>query len=263
MRRDYIANAAPLPEINLGNYYALVIGNNNYANLPNLDAAVSDAREAAKLLEKRYGFKTKLLLNATRYEILSALNELRSRLTEADNLLIYYAGHGELDRSNTRGYWLPVDAEQENPANWISNTAITDFVNVIQAKHVMVIADSCYSGTLSQSAIVRPEVDISPVRQRQWIDIIKNVRSRTVLTSGGLEPVQDSAGGNHSVFASAFLESLRDNNTVIEGYSLYRSIAEKMARNEATLTLQQTPAYSPIQHSGHEAGDFLFQPVTI
>jgi len=33
-------------------------------------------------------------------------------------------------------------------------------------------------------------------------------RSRTVLTSGGLEPVLDTGSGGHSVFAQAFLRVL-------------------------------------------------------
>ena len=35
-------------------YYALVIGNNNYQNLDNLDAAVNDAKVISKILEDKY-----------------------------------------------------------------------------------------------------------------------------------------------------------------------------------------------------------------
>ena len=47
-----------------------------------------------------------------------ALDELRAALTESDNLLIYYAGHGVLERDSGEGYWLPVDAEEDSQANW-------------------------------------------------------------------------------------------------------------------------------------------------
>ena len=36
-------------------------------------------------------------------------------------------------------------------------------------------------------------------------------KARTVLTSGGVEPVLDGAGGKHSVFAKALLEALEKN----------------------------------------------------
>jgi hypothetical protein len=40
------------------------------------------------VLSKKYGFKTKVLLNATRYDILLALYESQKKLTEKENLLI-------------------------------------------------------------------------------------------------------------------------------------------------------------------------------
>ena len=103
--------------------HALVIGNNDYKLLRPLKTAVADAREVARVLEQDYGFQVRLLLNATRYDMLAALNELREKLTEKDNLLIYYAGHGELDERNQRGHWLPIDAEPNSTTNWISNVA--------------------------------------------------------------------------------------------------------------------------------------------
>ncbi|HEX2245327.1 MAG TPA: hypothetical protein VHH94_03455, partial [Gammaproteobacteria bacterium] len=39
-------------------------------------------------------------------------------------------------------------------------------------------------------------------------------RSRMVLTSGGLEPVLDAGGGNHSVFAKALLDVLKANSEI-------------------------------------------------
>ena len=39
-----------------------------------------------------------------RTDIIKALNELRKTLTERDQLLIYYAGHGFLEPSIDRGY---------------------------------------------------------------------------------------------------------------------------------------------------------------
>jgi len=255
------AAAAPATLINgmdLGNYHALIIGNNNYRNIPKLMTAVNDAKATERVLRERYGFKTKLLLDADRYQILLALNELRQSLTENDNLLIYYAGHGELDEINTRGYWLPVDAERDNNANWISNVAITDLVNAMPAKHVIIVADSCYAGTLSAQTIGRSSQDLAPQLQREWIEAMSAVRARTVLTSGGTKPVLDLGGGEHSVFAQAFLESLETNHGILEGYTLYTEVLRKMRVKLARINQTQTPDYAPIKHAGHEAGEFFF-----
>lgn len=246
--------------IEFGRYHALIIGNNRYTNFPQLESAVNDAKVVDHVLKTKYGFKTTLLLNADRYSILSALSELRKQLSAKDNLLIYYAGHGELDNSNERGHWLPIDAEPNNPANWISNTDITDIINTIAAKHVMVVADSCYSGALTRSALARLAPDLPDQLRMKWYKVMAASRSRTALTSGGLEPVSDSGSGNHSIFAKAFLDALRDNESILEAYSIFRQVSSKVVKDAAKLRIEQTPQYAPIRHSGHESGEFLFVP---
>lgn len=245
---------------NLGNYYALIIGNNDYQTMSTLVTAINDATEAEKILKNQYQFKTQLLINATRYQILSALNTLRETLKEEDNLLIYYAGHGKLDTVNKRGFWLPVDADENNSANWISNIAITDILNTMKAKHVLVVADSCYSGSLSQTAIARVEQELTDDVKQQWINVMANTRARIMLTSGGVEPVLDGGGGKHSIFAKAFLDTLRENNRILEGYSLYYEVLTKVMKKASQLDREQVPQYAPIHLAGHESGEFLFSP---
>ena len=246
--------------INFGSYYALVIGNNKYQYMTNLKSAVTDAKAVAGVLEQQYGFDTTLLINATRYDILSALNKLREQLTEEDNLLIYYAGHGELDKANQRGYWLPVDAETDSSTNWISNVAITDILNVMSARHVLAVVDSCYSLALTRNAVARLDTGWTSEQHKDWYKVMLKTRARTVLTAGGLKPVLDGGGGQHSVFAAAFLDSLRKNDSVLDGYKLYRAVQKHMKAATAKLNVEQEPQYVPIKFAGHEAGEFFLLP---
>ncbi|MBI5213502.1 MAG: caspase family protein [Nitrospirae bacterium] len=62
------------------NYYALIIGNNNYKHIRKLKTAITDARDVDKLLREKYAFKTKLLLDATRSDMLDSLNEMREKM---------------------------------------------------------------------------------------------------------------------------------------------------------------------------------------
>ncbi len=254
------ASKNPGASVDFGNYHALVIGNQAYEHLPDLSTPVNDARELEKVLRNQYGFQTQLLINASRYEILSALNELRAELTDRDNLLVFYAGHGELDNVNLRGHWLPVDAESKSSANWISNIAITDVLNVMNAKHVMVIADSCYSGAMTRSAVARLEGGLSPETKVKWYRTMSKARARSVLTSGGLKPVLDQGGGGHSIFTRALLDTLRQNDQILEGYALFRAVQERVKRSAAQLNVEQDPQYAPIKFAGHEAGEFFFLP---
>ena len=240
--------------VDFGGYYALVVGNNDYAFLPRLETAVSDAAAVAELLRSRYGYRdVRLLLNARRAEILRELNRLRAELTERDNLLIYYAGHGYLDPVASEGFWQPVDAREDDDTQWIPNSTLTRYLKTMSAKHVMIVADSCYSGTLLRSGGSGPDVGSE---RTAWLRRIAAKRTRTALASGGLEPVADSGENGHSVFANAFLSALRENEDIIDGQTLFQKI-----KRPVVLNARQTPQYSDIRNSAHEGGDFLFVPV--
>jgi TPR repeat protein len=261
-----VAGGAPpsdepaLPALNLdfGKYYALVIGNNNYGKLPKLTTPIADAEAIAGVLKDKYGFEVTLLKDANRYDILEALNQMREKLTEHDNLLIYYAGHGELDKVNQRGNWLPIDAEPNSSANWIPTYQVTDILNQMSARHVLIVADSCYSGTLTRSALTRLEAGKSPEAWANWVKVMVDKRSRTALTSGGVAPVLDAGAGNHSIFAKALLDALGKNDGVIEGQRLHQEIATSVAYAAGSFNVDQVPEYAPIKSAGHEAGDFFF-----
>ncbi len=242
----------PLLDLAYGAFHALVIGNNDYKHLPKLKTAVADAREVKRVLSDDYGFAVTLLEKATRSDILRAVNKLRADLGPEDNLLIYYAGHGTLDRESDTGYWLPIDAEPDNDVDWIANAALTRHLKAMNANHVLVVADSCYSGTLFRDA----GADLAKRGAREaWLKRMNEKRSRTAIASGGLEPVADSGGGRHSVFAKAFLGALADNDGVLDDQELYRRISRPVI-----LEADQTPRFSDIRKSGHEGGAFLFVP---
>ena len=245
---------------NLGAFKALLIGNSQYQHLPTLETPNNDITRLEKLLTQHYDFEVTVLRDATRYEILSELNRMRAALTSNDNLLVYYAGHGELDRTNMRGHWLPVDAEVNNTANWISNVSITDILNVIRAKQIMLVVDSCYSGTLTRSSIAQLDTAMTAAERETWLNLLAQKKSRVVLTSGGLSPVLDIGGGSHSVFAKAFLDVLEANTDLLTGRSLYQAVAARVAHAASQYEFEQIPAYAPIARSGHEAGDFLLLP---
>ncbi len=128
----------------------------------------------------------------------------------------------------------------------MSNATITDTLKTLQAKHVMVVADSCYSGTLIRGAAVG-------FRSGDYWRRMAKKRARVALTSGGLEPVEDIGGGGHSPFAKAFIGALRANAAIIDGTTLFNEV-----RRPVMLSADQTPQYSDVRKAGHDGGDFLF-----
>ncbi|MDF0665814.1 MAG: caspase family protein [Nitrospira sp.] len=244
-----------------GHYHALAIGNNDYKHWKKLENGISDATAVAKTLTERYGFHVTIIKDSTRSDIMNALNEYRKTLTENDNLLIYYAGHGHLEQDIDRGYWIPVNAEIDNNSEWVNLSDVIDLLQLISAKQVMVVADSCFSGKLTRSSLAQLKPGLTAQAR---LDILKKLakrRVRTAMTSGGVNPVLDAGGSGHSVFAEAFLGVLEENDAVLEAERLFLAIRSRVVSTSQQMHTEQVPTYDPIHMAGHESiGDFIFVP---
>lgn len=234
----------------LHKYYALVIGNKDYQHFQKLKTPVEDAQAVAGILGKKYGFTVKTLLNASRSQLIDALYGLRSLPKDTDNVFVFYAGHGHFDESSNTGYWIPVDAEPASPANWVSNADITAQLRAVSAKRVLVIADSCYSGTLTRDlTISSPDAD--------YLKKIVGRRARMVMTSGGNEPVADGGSNGHSVFANALINTLAENQGLIETTRLFDLVRRRVLDSAMS---DQVPLLSTIRDAEHDGGEFFFFP---
>ena len=84
-------------------------------------------------------------------------------------------------------------------------------------------------------------------------------RTRLALTSGGMEPVVDSIGGEeNSIFASKFMKSLMRNETMFSAGQLFNEVRSRVAARALANGVQQVPEFSPLYGAGHDGGDFVF-----
>ncbi len=235
--------------------HALIIGVSSYAHFPSLGTAASDAEELARVLTQDYGFRARTLKDPSHLALLIELKSLAESLEPEDRLLIYYAGHGKIDAEAGRGYWIPADAERGDDSKWVANETVSEYLDLIPARQILVVSDSCYSGTMTRSGLAR-RASAEGLKPEQNTDR----RSRTVLTSGGLQPVLDAGGGEHSLFARALLTVLRLNDRPLSGSVLHREVAARVTFAATELGVEQVPDYAPIQFAGHETGDFVLIP---
>jgi hypothetical protein len=242
------------------NYHALIIGNSNYRYMGGLITPSSDARAIAKLLEGRYGFDVKLLIDATRDQIMQAMNEYARTMTDADRLLIYYAGHGGTKFGPPeRAFWLGVDADPELLSSWLSAQTISDAIWQIHARHILLVADSCFSSVITHPT----STTVSRAADERRTKIEWSRAARMVLTSGQNEPVVDATSADrvHSLFADLFITVLRQNDILMSGEMLAHEVSSRMAAESPRTGLKQTPTYSNLQDPNHKFGDFFFVPV--
>lgn len=257
------ATARSVSGLDFGRYYALIIGNQNYSDMENLQTPRSDAEHVAKVLKEKYGFTVQMIEDGTDVTMLRALNDLNGVLKPNDNLLIYYAGHGTRLKADKResGYWLPVNAERPpKDTYWVPNEQITAHIARMAARRVLVVADSCYAGLLSADPsfifLDRPTQVSS-----DYVKFKLPKRARLLIASGGDEPVLDNGSQGNSVFAAAFLAELQQNAGVLSTPALFAGVQQRVRDAAARLKFVQRPELKSIKGAGHEVGDFFFVPL--
>lgn len=184
-------------------YKALMIGINDYANpgFADLKTPVKDITRLGELLERRYRFEPISYLKdkeATEAGIREKLKDFVLEVGPDDSLLIYYAGHGIEGEAQT-GYWIPHDGDVISTAGYISNSDIIGYLRSSNARHILVISDACFSGTLFEGATPQNRLNYNAQFQK---------RSRWAMTSGNNTPVSDEGPGGNSAFAHNLIRIL-------------------------------------------------------
>ncbi len=253
--------------LKLGRYFALLIGNQNYDAIESLETPLNDVKRAKQILEERYGFTVFTIEDSDNVALMEAINDLYDVVGENDNLLLFYAGHGNrLTTGNKEvGYWLPSNA---NPAPrdtfWVSNEFVSGHLSRLKAKRVLVVSDSCYAGLLSGEPSFLLMGDGAPTYDNSDFLAFKLAkRSRLLLASGGDRPVLDGGGSGHSVFARAFLDELENNAGLMAAPDLYLRVKSRVETAAAKMDFEQKPDFKTIKAAGHEVGDFFFVPKTL
>jgi peptidoglycan/xylan/chitin deacetylase (PgdA/CDA1 family)/uncharacterized caspase-like protein len=250
------------------NYYreswAVIIGINDYKNWPKLRYAVNDAKSIEELLVGKFGFKKSNVIKlldgeATRERIVWALGDQMgndSKVSKDDRVFVFFAGHGatkKLPSGKEMGYIIPVDADAEvSQTKSISMTQLQEFCELIPAKHLYFVVDSCYSGL----ALTRG--GSSAAGSRNYLFEITKRVARQILTAGGADQqVADNGPGGHSIFTWTLLQGLQgladtDGNSAITASELGAYISPIVSS-----VSRQTPAFGNL--IGSEGGEFVFE----
>ncbi|MEK7257265.1 MAG: caspase family protein, partial [Bacteroidota bacterium] len=232
-----------------GKNYLFVVAIDNYLHCPKLFNAQRDADAIIELLTKNYQFDPENVVvlrneEATEGGILNAFRDMVRILTPEDNLIIYFSGHGEFDPLLDEGYWIPVDVPQGAFEDYFPNSKIQKILNAVKARHIFLVADSCFSGTLFAS-----------YKSAAAADRLEKDPSRWGLTAGRNEVVADGKPGSHSPFADSLIYHLTNSQPPLGVAALCNKVIEDVIANA-----NQTPRGEPLQVEGHRGGQFFFHP---
>lgn len=243
--------------VKTGKYIALIIGINSYEGYWHpLSNAVNDARELAEVLRRDYYFNeihTIIDKEATRRNIIQKMEWIINNSTNDDNILIFYAGHGQFKRSLNKGYWVPVDATTNSTADYISNNDIKTFIGGIPSKHTFLITDACFAGDIFRGKKTET-IPFDPSDMTKYYREVYNKPSRLALTSGSLEQVSDAGKDNHSIFTYFLLKSLKENKQkYLDASQLFNDFRMAVTNNS-----DQTPQLQVVRDTNDEGGQFIF-----
>jgi HEAT repeat protein len=203
------------------------------------------------------GFTVKLFSNPNSAELKKVLNDMAYGYGREENraLLFYYAGHGQTEMladGTKLGYIIPRDCPllRDDPQGFVNRAVSMKDIETcslrIRAKHVLMLFDSCFSGSLFSLVRAVPE-DITeksslPVRQ--------------YITAG----TEDETVPDKSMFKRCLLLGLEgDADLTQDGYitgtelGLYLSDKVVQATDRA-----QHPQYGKIRTPELARGDFIF-----
>ena len=240
--------------------YALIFATDDYAHWPHLTNPIPDADALNQALTSLYGFHVEEVRNATNEQILAKLTEyLHHKFEPQDQLLIFFSGHGYFDSDLGQGFIVPANAplvaDDLGHTHLLAHDPIMRYVNRIPSKHVVLILDACFSGTLDRKIAdsglrgdpsdVYAHATLPELLQRK-----EPKRTRRYFASGGKDFVPDGLAGHHSPFMSALLVTLNQ-AADRKGYATLDDIQQGLN------TVNPEPRWGDIQDDNDPGADFL------
>ncbi|KQC00387.1 caspase family protein [Pedobacter sp. Hv1] len=230
----------------------LIIGIDEYQGgmYRSLSNAKRDVERFSKVLEEKYGFipaqKPLYDSDATNQNITEALIDLSISCHKDDSVIIYFAGHGLQHPTSKKGCWIPYDGE-DGQRTFIFNSTVLDYIEAIPARHIMLISDSCFSGTF--------------ITRRRGLGIIltpeelEKRNSRWLFVSGEETAVSDGIAGEGSPFGIALCQFLEENTSpVLTAAQLFDAVIRMVANKH-----DQQPQAEYLPCPSHDDGQMVFR----
>jgi hypothetical protein len=239
---------SPAPNFGLpekDNHIAVVIGIENYPDIPRSEYSVSDAGLVADYL-KALGFAdrniTRLTNEKATYTAIKKTLEswLPNRVRPGGKVVVYFSGHGAPEPKSGEAFLVPYDGDP----NYLNDTGyplrrLYEKLGELKGVETIVLLDSCFSGAGGRSVLAkgaRPLVMMSSgPSARENIAILAAAQANHISTS-----LPDRKQGAFTYF---LLKALRDGKrSVAEIYEYMRPLVEDEARK---LNVEQSPSISP------------------
>jgi hypothetical protein len=227
--------------------FALVVGIEKYADLPQADFAERDAQAMRDhLLALGYPPRNVVLLKGDK-AVRSGIEKyveswLPSHVDENSKVFVYFSGHGAPDVKTGAAYLVPWDGD----VKFLENTGypvkrLYEKLNELKAKQVVVALDSCFSGAGGRSVIPR---GLRPLVTK--IDTGSAAGKLVVFAATAADEVTGSEESQgHGLFTYYFLKGLNSHHGDITAQKLYAYLKPHVQDGARLSNRDQTPQLMP------------------
>jgi hypothetical protein len=222
--------------------FALVIGNNSYANVVALKTAVGDARAVGDQLEKM-GFIVRRSYDVDRRAMSRTLAAFDAELQPGDRALFFYSGHGfEISGAN---YLLPIDvpSAQRNQFALLRDASfsvesVIDGVRERGARLTVLILDACRDNPFAPNGRTGAATGgLARIDAPEGVFVLMSAGAK----QEALDRLSDNDDETNSVFTRTFLRELaKPGRTLVQIAKATQVGVRELA---ATIGYEQTPAY--------------------
>lgn len=150
----------PVVKANNDKTFAVVICNENYANVAAVPMAHNDGASFAQYCEKTLGMphdNVRFYPDASFGTMLRAVADIKDIADAYNsdiNIVFYYAGHGIPNESTKDAYLLPVDADGKQTEGCYPLSRLYSELGSTGAKHIVVFLDACFSGAQREGGML-------------------------------------------------------------------------------------------------------------
>lgn len=236
---------------------ALVIGNNNYENVPDLEKAVNDARALGRTL-KDQNFELISAENLTRREMNEKLQEFAAKLDRGDEALFFFAGHGV--QISGQNFLLPTDIPNAGPdqESYVRYEAVgvyqvLDIIRGRGSRVAILILDACRNNPFRREGT-------RALGGTRGLARMAPPEGTFIMYSAGvgqeaLDTLSDNDSHPNSIFTRTLIPFLKTPGMKLTETA--RRVRRQVQKLAATAVHEQRPAYYD-----EVTGEFFFVPLS-
>lgn len=245
------------------NTVALIVGNENYANVPPVQFALNDASMVATYCRKVLGLPDQqvfYLPDATYGALVGAVADIRNIAeTYPDstlNIIFYYAGHGIPDEQTKMAYLLPVDGTPQKTSICYSVNKLVRDLSSTHARSIVLLLDACFSGAQRGEGVLAENRGVA-VKPKPETPQGRMVMFSSAMGDETAWPYQEKG---HGLFTYFLLKKLQETQGLVTLDELGDYLVMRVRRQSAFNLKRQTPTVVSSPTVGEQWRSWTLRP---